>query len=366
MKALIDRFASLRVTVTLLVLVLVALAAGTIVESLHGAEAALRAVYGATWFYALLAVFALNLASSLVSLWPWGSRRIGYATTHLSMLVILGGALATELGKTEGQLHVWEGEESTSVIGRPTSPQGEPPVVATLPFAVRLEAFEVDYYEGTRRPAQFRSRVTVRDKAAGRETPAVIEMNRELAYGGYKFFQSSYRETPGRDQTILSVSKDPGEPIVFFGYYTLVAGMIIVLVTRVRERRRALPPATAAGARAPRPRRRGSRLGAAGAAPAVPRRRRGAAPPPGAARRPGHAPRHARPRGGLERHRQAERVGRRSRGDGPRLGLRPAVVGDPADRAREGRPPGRRDRVSPRARAGPRSRPWPATQSSRS
>ena len=73
MKALVDRFASLRVTVTLLVLVLVALAAGTIVESLHGAEAALRSVYGAPWFYALLAVFALNLACSLVSLWPWGS-----------------------------------------------------------------------------------------------------------------------------------------------------------------------------------------------------------------------------------------------------------------------------------------------------
>ena len=55
MKALIDRFASLRVTVTLLVLLLVALAAGTIVESLRGAEAALRSVYGAPWFYALLA-----------------------------------------------------------------------------------------------------------------------------------------------------------------------------------------------------------------------------------------------------------------------------------------------------------------------
>ena len=172
MKAFIDRFASLRVTVTLLVVLLVALAAGTIVESLRGAEAALRAVYRAPWFYALLAVFALNLACSLVSLWPWGSRRIGYATTHLSMLVILAGALATELGKTEGQLHVWEGEEATAVIGRPASPEAEPPVVATLPFAVRLDAFEIDYYEGTRRPAQFRSRVTLRD--AGRETPASI------------------------------------------------------------------------------------------------------------------------------------------------------------------------------------------------
>ena len=228
------------------------------------------------------------------------------------------------------------------MIGRPASPEAEPPVVATLPFAVRLDAFEIDYYEGTRRPAQFRSRVTVKDAAPG-ETPAVIEMNHELAYGGYKFFQSSYRETPDRDQTILSVSKDPGEPIVFLGYYGLVAGMIIVLVD---AHPRAAPgaPAGRGGARVLALLAAAPGLGAARAAPAVRRRRRGAAPPPGAARRPRHAARHARPRGGLERHRQAERVGRRPRGDGPRLGLRPAGLGDPADRAREGRPPGRRDR----------------------
>ena len=247
MKALIDRFASLRVTVVLLVLLLVALATGTIVESRHGAEAAGSSVYGAGWFRALLAVFALNLCCSLASLWPYSRRRIGYVLTHGSMLVILSGALATELWKTDGQLHIWEGEEATKVVGKPASPQAEPPVVATLPFAVRLDAFEIDYYEGTRRPAQFRSRVTVKDPASGRETPAVIEMNHELAYGGYKFFQSSYQETPERDLTILSVSKDPGESVVFLGYYGLVLGMIVVLATRITERRRASQPAVAAG-----------------------------------------------------------------------------------------------------------------------
>ncbi len=246
MKALIDRFASLRVTVVLLLLLLFALSAGTIVESRHGADAALQLVYRAHWFWALLAVFALNLSCSLVSLWPWGRRRIGYVITHGSMLVILAGALATEVWKTEGQLPIWEGEEATQVIGRPSSPQAEPPVVARLPFAVRLDAFEVDYYEGTRRPAQFRSRVTVKDPASGRETPAVIQMNQELAYGGYRFFQSSYREMPDRDQTILSVSKDPGENVVFLGYYGLVIGMIVVLATRITERRRATRSAAAA------------------------------------------------------------------------------------------------------------------------
>jgi cytochrome c-type biogenesis protein CcsB len=245
MKALVDRIASLRVTVSLLVLLLAALAGGTIVESLHGAPAAGRLVYGSAWFRVLLAAFATNLACSLVGLWPWGRRRTGYAITHLSMLVILVGALATEVAKVDGQIHIWEGEEASRVIGPPATPEAEPPVVATLPFSVRLDAFEIDYYEGTRRPAQFRSRVTVADPATGAPTTAVIEMNRELAYGGYRFFQSSYRQTPDRDQTILSVSRDPGEPIVFLGYYGLVAGMIVVLSTRIAERRRASRPAAA-------------------------------------------------------------------------------------------------------------------------
>ncbi|HXK08956.1 MAG TPA: cytochrome c biogenesis protein CcsA [Vicinamibacteria bacterium] len=246
MRAFVQRFASLRVTVTLLVLVLVALASGTIVESARGADAAAHAVYGAPWFRALLAVFAANLACSLVSLWPWGRRRVGYAITHSSMLVILAGALTTDLGKTDGQIAIWEGEDARTVVGRPSSRDPEPPVVATLPFAIHLDRFEIDYYQGTRRPAQFRSRVTVKDPASGGSTAAVIEMNRELAHGGYRFFQSSYQETPGRNQTILSVSKDPGEPIVFAGYYGLVIGMIVVLSTRITERRRATRPHAAA------------------------------------------------------------------------------------------------------------------------
>ena len=246
MKALIHRFASLRVTVVLLVLLLAALASGTIVESRGGAPAAAALVYGAPWFRALLAVFGLNLVCSIVDLWPWGRRRIGYVLTHGSMLVILAGSLMTELWKTEGVLVIWEGEQASEVTTRPAQAGEQPQVVAKLPFAVRLDAFEIDYYQGTRRPAQFRSRVTVQDGQA--ERAAVIEMNHPLEHGGYTFFQSSYVEGPERDQTLLSVSKDPGEPVVFLGYYGLVAGMIVVLLTRIGERRRASRPLSAAAA----------------------------------------------------------------------------------------------------------------------
>jgi cytochrome c-type biogenesis protein CcsB len=233
MKSLIHRFASLKITVGILVLLLIALSAGTIVESGHGAEAAARSVYGAGWFRVLLAVLALNLACSILDLWPWGRNRIGYVITHGSILVILAGSLTTELLKTEGMLAIWEGEESGAVLDK----SGATAPILTLPFMVRLDSFEIDFYQGTRMPAQFRSHVTVRDGA--RTFSAVIEMNHDLAYGGYHFFQSSYQQAPGRDMTILSVSKDPGQPIVFFGYFGLVAGMLTVLGTRIFDRRRA-------------------------------------------------------------------------------------------------------------------------------
>ena len=86
--------------------------------------------------------------------------------------------------------------------------------------------------------------MTVKD--AGQETPAIIEMNRELAYGEYKLFQRLPGNPRPRPEQYLSVSKDPGKRDVFLGYYTLVAGMIIVLVTRIRERRRAGQPAAVA------------------------------------------------------------------------------------------------------------------------
>ncbi len=152
------------------------------------------------------------------------------------MLVILGGALVTDLLKVEGQMQIEEGAESRTVIARPDAWGRTAPDV-TLPFAVRLDSFEIDYYEGTRRPAMFRSRVSVLPHN-GPSFPAIIEMNRELAHDGFRFFQSSYREGPDRDTTILSVARDPGQPIVFAGYVLLVGGMIVVLGTRVSQRRR--------------------------------------------------------------------------------------------------------------------------------
>jgi cytochrome c-type biogenesis protein CcsB len=227
--------ASLKLTIVLLVAVLGILTVGTLVESTRGTEAA-RSIYYAPWFHAVLVLFGANLLASIVDRFPWGRFRIGFLMTHLSMVVILAGAAMSHFLAVDGQLAVWEGEETATFR---TFGPGDRSAEEQLPFLVRLEAFEIDYYPGTRRPAMFRSRVVVRDPQGGQPVSADIEMNRELAYGGYRLFQSSYRQAEDRDMTVLSVSRDPGQPVVFVGYILLVAGMITVLTTRIVQRREA-------------------------------------------------------------------------------------------------------------------------------
>ncbi|MFQ5591903.1 MAG: hypothetical protein ACE5HE_12125, partial [Phycisphaerae bacterium] len=68
----------------------------------------------------------------------------------------------------------------------------------------------------------------------------VVSMNSPVKYRGYSFYQSSYRQEPGRVVSYLSIARDPGLPIVFTGYIGALMGMTIVLGTRMAERRRAV------------------------------------------------------------------------------------------------------------------------------
>lgn len=105
-----------------------------------------------------------------------------------------------------------------------------------LGFSVTLERFRLGYYPGTQRPRSYESQITVIDSANGRAQGHVISMNHPASLRGYNFYQSSYRPTPDKTISILSVSRDPGQPIVFAGYIGLMAGMLVILGTRISER----------------------------------------------------------------------------------------------------------------------------------
>jgi len=107
-----------------------------------------------------------------------------------------------------------------------------------LGFEIKLNRFHIGTYPGTGQPRTFESHVTLVD-AMGNEENRIISMNKPAKFGSYSLFQSSYQQSrSGPSTSVLSVSWDPGLPVVFTSYVTLIVGMIYVLVTRMRGRRR--------------------------------------------------------------------------------------------------------------------------------
>ncbi len=235
MKKLFAFLASLKLAVILLVLLLVGLSAGTIVETRAGAETAGRLVYYSWWFLGLQGVFAVNLAMSLADLFPWAKKRVGFVIVHASLLLIFAGSAITYFFKVEGQMGMWEGQSASAIEQHDAS--GQCIAHNQLPFSVKLDDFVLDTYPGTMRPAGFSSSVQITDTDTGKTFPARIWMNNPLQHRGYTLFQSSYQQDSGREGTVLSVSKDPGQIVAFAGFITLIAGMLVVLSIRIAQSR---------------------------------------------------------------------------------------------------------------------------------
>ena len=94
-QSLLRVLGSLWFAVVLLVLLLVAMACATVFESRHGTDMALGIFYRAWWFEGSLALLAANVLAAVVVRYPFSKKQIGFALTHLSILVTLAGALVT-------------------------------------------------------------------------------------------------------------------------------------------------------------------------------------------------------------------------------------------------------------------------------
>jgi len=95
----------------------------------------------------------------------------------------------------------------------------------SVPFAIKLNDFQLDRYPGSMSPSSYASEVTVIDKANDVTFDYRIFMNSTLKYGGFQFFQSSY--DPDETGTVLSVNKDPGTIPTYLGYFLLTLGLLM-------------------------------------------------------------------------------------------------------------------------------------------
>ncbi len=96
--------------------------------------------------------------------------------------------------------------------------------ILDLPFAIKLNDFQLDRYPGSMAPSSYASEVTV-IKENGETYDYRIFMNRTMGEGNFLFFQSSY--FPDETGTILSVNNDPGKWPTYLGYFLLTLGLLL-------------------------------------------------------------------------------------------------------------------------------------------
>src|SRR5213076_2060402 len=107
-------FASLKLAVVLLAVLIVAAIAGTIWESSFDAKVARAYVYRAPWFDLWLILLGANLAVSALSRWPWRKHHVAFLITHLGIITLLTGSLIGRIWGTEGTITLFKGEPPTN------------------------------------------------------------------------------------------------------------------------------------------------------------------------------------------------------------------------------------------------------------
>ncbi|MFO0752828.1 MAG: cytochrome c biogenesis protein ResB [Thermodesulfovibrionales bacterium] len=118
--------------------------------------------------------------------------RLGVYVVHLSILIILIGAVVGVLAGFNASLNLLEGTSSAVAY------LGSAEMKIPLGFEVRCDDFEVSFYENSDTPKAFRSWLTVVDN--GKEIlKKQIDVNHPLKYKGITFYQSSYGFSPSRD-----------------------------------------------------------------------------------------------------------------------------------------------------------------------
>ena len=208
-------FASILIT-----LLIIALAAGTVVEKFHGSDYAISHVYGSWWFIALWALFAI--AGAVITFRNKNWKNPVALTLFLSVVFILLGALLTMLTGQHGRMML----EPNKPISHFFVKEGEDNVTKeALPFTLTLDRFEIETYQGSTRPKDYVSYLQLQD--GDERQDVVISMNNILKHKHYRFYQNDYDK---QGNSILDVARDPwGIGVTYAGYALLFIGLIVML-----------------------------------------------------------------------------------------------------------------------------------------
>lgn len=172
-----------------------------------------------TWMMAILGL------TTLKHLLHFRLREIPFLLNHLGLFLAL---VCGALGAPDTQrlyLTVKEGE-------RVSQAADEAGTLHDLDLSVELHDFIMEEYPlqpgaKARMPKRFASEVTVYT-AKGEAIPAVIEVNKPLRVGSWKFYQYDYDEQMGTlsETSVFEMVREPWQPFVRAGILMMLAGAL--------------------------------------------------------------------------------------------------------------------------------------------
>jgi cytochrome c biogenesis protein len=125
-----------------------------------------------------------------------GSSRLGVYITHLSVILILIGAVIGIFFGFNGFLNLPEGYTSEVAYSRRGG------TAHPLGFSIKCDDFDVEYYKGKDMPKDYRSWLTV-TRNGQVVKKQMIEVNSPLRFEGYTFYQSSYGLMPNPEGVLV-------------------------------------------------------------------------------------------------------------------------------------------------------------------
>lgn len=206
------------VSLTVCGVILLSLAAATVVEREWGTQTALKYIYHSAWMIALWCVGLISMILLVA-----GNRRrmrLPAMTLHVALALILIGAGVTHFFGENGVVTLSGDGNGCNYFKTDGGNLSE------FPFTLAVNDFGIGYYDGTDSPSDYFSDIQYRD-GDGAWTHVRVSMNRYADIDGYRFCQSSMTAT----DTTLTVNHDPyGVGISYAGYMLLFVSMVGVLI----------------------------------------------------------------------------------------------------------------------------------------
>ena len=197
-------------------LIIPVMAVATGLEKIYGTEFAREHIYTSMTMVILWGVVSLSAVWYMLRVKLY--RNIATFSLHLSLIVILVGALITHLSGKQGKIHLRIGDEPIKEFVASDGYSFQ------FPFELSLSKFNLEYYPGTFSPSDFISEILIKDGDA--KISGSVSMNKIFSYRNYRFYQSGY-EGDGQG-SFLSVSFDPyGIAVTYTGYIWLLLSVIL-------------------------------------------------------------------------------------------------------------------------------------------